>query len=609
MSLIFSHLVGTERQKVIDNILENKPKGPVMKPPSPKMDPRTGLPIDVSSALHIDHDTPVIPLQPTTAQPFNPGLADPLGLNGPPPPQPPHQFDQTPSEYSFNTNHSDQGYITTPGSVSLPPPPAAQYNSNNNHHHHHQRQNSDPRSRAGGGGFGGRNHGNFGTTPGSSSGFGSTPGSFSSTPMGFDGGVPRTPMAPQTPSMNDSHNDFDVNHVNRRRGHKGRERRDSYNNRERKDSYNNRENSYNNRDNKNAYNNRDKNRKETDWTRNRNSDWGRDRFGRDTRDGNSRDWRNNDREDLNDRDTRNNRYHEKERDRIPKPPKDYRNSGDRDIPLPGRNTAPEPAPVFPPPPPPDEEVLPPAVPMFTSPPKPPPLVIPPPVIPTEPVVTPVLPSPGVKEEEETRSMSLDSRIQSLLSGFKSPEPATPKTPPSAKQSVGLSPGNGMFDPNARAMMAPQAQDDDDRMSLDSEGSGGEPGAIEVHPANTSVPPPSLIPSDFPNSTAQVANWQKQNDLNNFNMPPGFGNNFNQNFVNQVNNEINNTKSKPIDPKEIADRNEVTFSDVLENFVKELKDIMTKDLCKKMVETSAFKCYESWWDEEEQKTKVHLISFF
>ncbi|RUS91880.1 hypothetical protein EGW08_000282 [Elysia chlorotica] len=45
-----------------------------------------------------------------------------------------------------------------------------------------------------------------------------------------------------------------------------------------------------------------------------------------------------------------------------------------------------------------------------------------------------------------------------------------------------------------------------------------------------------------------------------------------------------------------------FSAVLSDFVKELKSIMQRDLCKKMVETSAFKYFENWWDKEEEKNK-------
>lgn len=45
-----------------------------------------------------------------------------------------------------------------------------------------------------------------------------------------------------------------------------------------------------------------------------------------------------------------------------------------------------------------------------------------------------------------------------------------------------------------------------------------------------------------------------------------------------------------------------FSAVLSDFVKELKSIMQRDLCKKMVEASAFKYFENWWDQEAEKNK-------
>ncbi|CAG5119010.1 unnamed protein product, partial [Candidula unifasciata] len=45
-----------------------------------------------------------------------------------------------------------------------------------------------------------------------------------------------------------------------------------------------------------------------------------------------------------------------------------------------------------------------------------------------------------------------------------------------------------------------------------------------------------------------------------------------------------------------------FSLVLSDFVQELKSIMQRDICKKMVETSAFKYFEKWWDQQEEKHK-------
>lgn len=570
----------------------------MQKPPSPKIDPRTGM--DIASALHIDHDPPVQNTGPVFNSMIDPGG---IGLNQPPQnPYLPSDMEQTPSDFSYG-NHSDAGYLSTPGSgIHGNNMSAGQYNNNNNQYNAHFQ------GGMGRGGFGNRNHmgfgkgsnaygngpnasSNFGNTPGSSSFTGSTPASsFGNTPLSFDSGVPPTPVTPQTPQP-PMKNDFNMNE--NRRGRNGpRERRDSYNN------------SYNNRERRDSYNKRDRNNKESDWgNRHRNNDWGRERFGRD-HDRNRRDGRN-ERDNWNrERDNRNNRYRDRERDRNRNDRGDFRNNRDNEISTP-RNKPNDLAPVFPPPPPPEEEIRAPA-PIFTPPPvpQPPPVTLPPP--------PQTQTTPEKKEEEDTRSMSLDSRIQSLLSGFKSPEPARPKTPPPAVKQTppGHSPATHIFDSSSQGHVGniPVPQDDDDRMSLDSTGSGGEPGAIEVNQTNTAVPPPLVMPSsEMPNSTTQVMNWQQQNDLQNNYMPPGYMNNFsagqyNQNFVNQMNNEMNDQRFVN-DPKEEADKHEITFTDVLENFVKELKDIMCKDLCKKMVETSAFKTYETWWDREEEKTKV------
>ena len=601
--------------------MENKPK-----PPSPKTDPRTGLQVDLNAALRIDHD----PVNQSAAQPFNSNaLMDPggLGLNHRGNTFMQNNMEQTPSDYSFSTNTSDQGYMTTPGSSSYRGHNNQQFNNNNNqfntgfggnnnsYGNRSQFGKGDPR-------YGNAQGSNFGNTPGS---FGNTPSgnsSFGGTPISFDSGMQQTPSTPQTPmpyATNDMKNDFpnvnDNNSRNRGRNFPNRDRRDSYNNRERRDSYN----SYN-RD------NRDRN-KDNEYNRRKNSDWNRDRHGRD-RDRNRRDWKN-DRNDYKNerdewgRDRDRNRHREgrdsRDRDRNRS---DYRDHREEPSTTNFRNKPADHGPAFPPPPP-QEETHPPA-PVFTPPaPKLPPVVSPPPQIPLQP------PSKE-KEEEDTRSMSLDSRIQSLLSGFKSPEPERPKTPPMVKapppdmytQSPQNVPNQQMYDPNQQLMVSngmyndvpipgQAMQDDDDRMSLDSTGSTGVPGAIEVNSADTSVPPPPLIPSQMPNSTAQVQTWQQQNLQGYMNNYPG--GQFNQNFVNQFNNDLNNQRFEslklPKDPKEEADKHEVTFEKVLEDFVKELKEIMTKDLCKKMVETSAFKSYEDWWDSEETKTKVGFILVF
>lgn len=46
----------------------------------------------------------------------------------------------------------------------------------------------------------------------------------------------------------------------------------------------------------------------------------------------------------------------------------------------------------------------------------------------------------------------------------------------------------------------------------------------------------------------------------------------------------------------------TVRGVLNTVVCELKEIMKRDLCKKIVENSAFKSFEQWWDEQERESK-------
>ncbi|KAI0214081.1 hypothetical protein LSAT2_000828 [Lamellibrachia satsuma] len=52
--------------------------------------------------------------------------------------------------------------------------------------------------------------------------------------------------------------------------------------------------------------------------------------------------------------------------------------------------------------------------------------------------------------------------------------------------------------------------------------------------------------------------------------------------------------------------EQMFSGVLEKVIAELRVIMMKDLSKKMVETSAFKSFEGWWDGEKNRQKSQKV---
>ena len=62
----------------------------------------------------------------------------------------------------------------------------------------------------------------------------------------------------------------------------------------------------------------------------------------------------------------------------------------------------------------------------------------------------------------------------------------------------------------------------------------------------------------------------------------------------------------VSPPPHSDPVEDMTGDILEEVVEQLKKIMVKDLCRKMVETSAFKSLENWWDDCERKSKVNVM---
>jgi hypothetical protein len=45
--------------------------------------------------------------------------------------------------------------------------------------------------------------------------------------------------------------------------------------------------------------------------------------------------------------------------------------------------------------------------------------------------------------------------------------------------------------------------------------------------------------------------------------------------------------------------------VIDRVISELKQILKRDFNKKMIENTAFKSFENWWDEQERKSKVRL----
>ena len=157
-------------------------------------------------------------------------------------------------------------------------------------------------------------------------------------------------------------------------------------------------------------------------------------------------------------------------------------------------------------------------------------------------------------------------------------------------------------------------DDDDSMNLYSGESVEDLGAVDVIPADTFVPLPSVIPTQMglpiPNSSVPLYDWSQQSDYANSSMS-GYMNtystgNFNPNFVNQYNNGLNNRGRSADMKKNRQVKRKLICNIVLKDLVRELKEIMAKDLCKKMVESSAFKSYERWWDKEEGRTKAKLL---
>lgn len=63
-----------------------------------------------------------------------------------------------------------------------------------------------------------------------------------------------------------------------------------------------------------------------------------------------------------------------------------------------------------------------------------------------------------------------------------------------------------------------------------------------------------------------------------------------------------TPAKPVDRAEI---NRIT-SEVLDLFLMELKDIVDRDITRRVVEGNAFKIFSDWWDFEDDCTKVRML---
>lgn len=52
--------------------------------------------------------------------------------------------------------------------------------------------------------------------------------------------------------------------------------------------------------------------------------------------------------------------------------------------------------------------------------------------------------------------------------------------------------------------------------------------------------------------------------------------------------------------------EATVQLVLSALIDEMKNIMQRDLNRKMVENVAFGTFDEWWDRKERKAKVRLL---
>ena len=55
-----------------------------------------------------------------------------------------------------------------------------------------------------------------------------------------------------------------------------------------------------------------------------------------------------------------------------------------------------------------------------------------------------------------------------------------------------------------------------------------------------------------------------------------------------------------------DPNRGTVEKVIQVFMEELSSIIKKDITRRMVEVVAFKAFDKWWDDQEQKSKVGCV---
>ncbi|KAK7487946.1 hypothetical protein BaRGS_00020847 [Batillaria attramentaria] len=211
-------------------------------------------------------------------------------------------------------------------------------------------------------------------------------------------------------------------------------------------------------------------------------------------------------------------------------------------------------------------------------------------------------TPDPVPEEEPRFMSLESRIQSLLQGSVGVEeeetshssrsqehahttPSTPHTPSTPSDARHQS--NDKFSSGEEKLQVNPAVSG----NLNSSGMGMAP---------FSQPPPNHNPWQQSGNASYGYGFSGDSFVNN-NGPFSQGYNTVP-FQNGMVDQNAQLQADLVAQEEERKRTEKQFTLVLNDFVKELKAVMQKDLCKKMVENSAFKAFESWWDEEEHKSK-------
>ncbi|KAL8576109.1 hypothetical protein ACOMHN_001459 [Nucella lapillus] len=274
------------------------------------------------------------------------------------------------------------------------------------------------------------------------------------------------------------------------------------------------------------------------------------------------------------------------------------------------------------------------------------------------------PSPEPVAVEKTHSESLESRIQSLLRMGSTEEentshsnrsqdpahttttPSTPHTPstpsdprhppPHTNQNwpqPGAAAGNSVMLDNAPPLPGPTPtppkgkedgggkegsgsdmdvdDDDDDRMSLSSISSGEE--KLQVNPPQGTTNLNSSGMGCFAHNSWQQQQQQQSQTIGygaGFNCGGGFPSTtivngpFEPGFTPAVPDSVREQSVKVEEEvkkyEEESMQQSRKFATVLNSFIRELKAVMHKDLCKKMVEVSAFKTLEKWCDSESQK---------